>query len=264
MKRWFVDACIGGALLGSLTLNVALCDEPTSSEPASRVVRRAHSIHPRPRPPPRANCNESLNERTQGAARVNGTEEPLHHSFARESRDSTWATTQEGILDAHFAELLAPHRFDLTVECRMRCCEFSGDDVDWGLVASEMQTSAGLLGWATEMSFSDHIVACFDRKTAMAAPTNLVRRRNEIMAQLRQAFAKCAGLSSVSTVVMVKLGVDTDGSVRSSTRAGELSGSESARCVEKQLVDKARFDPRVEPALVQFVVALTPIEDDSR
>jgi hypothetical protein len=262
MKRWFVDGCIAGALLGSLVLNVVLASEEAPSEAGERVIRNARWVNSGPSP--RAHCSERSSVRTGRWGNVNGQDEQLHDSFARESRDARWATAQEDVLEAHFQELLSPYRIDLGVECRTRCCEVSGDDVDWALVASEIQTSAGLLGWATEIQFSDHVVACFDRKIIRAAPTKLVRRRNEILAQLRREFDKCGRLSAVATVVSVKLGVNADGSIHSSTREGELSGSEAARCVEKQLVDNARFDRQDEPALVQFVVALTPTEHDSR
>lgn len=262
MKKWVIDGCIGAALLGSLVLNAVLAIEETPAGADGRVTGDARSKNP-PHTA-RVNCNQRLRAPTGAEGPVNGGDDQLRDGFARESRDATWASAQEDILEAHFEELLSPYRIDLAVECRTRCCEFSGDDVDWALVASEMQTSAGMLGWATEIQFSDHVVACFDRKIAKAAPTKLARRRNEILAQLRREFDKCAGLSTVATAVSVRLGVNADGSIHSSTREGELSGSDAARCVEKLLVDKAHFDPRGEPAVVQFVVALTPIDQDSR
>jgi hypothetical protein len=261
MKRLLVDSCIGAVLLGSVVLNVVLWIDGRPSGADVRDDTEAHSIGDRR--PPRTICTKHLKIRTRGDGRVNGQEQQ-HSGFAGESRDATWATTQEGVLEAHLEQLLSPYRIDLAVECRMRCCEFSGDHVDWALVTSELQTSAGLVGWATEFSFGDQVVACFDRETAHRPPTDLVRRRNQILARSARDVATCGELSPVATAVAIRLAINVDGSVHSSTREGELSGSEAARCVEKRLLENADFDPRDEPALVQFVVALSPTQADPR
>lgn len=187
--------------------------------------------------------------------------------FEKENTDPQWAREEEDALRQHLSALLGPYGIRLDVQCKNTCCKFSaGDrDIDWGLVASEIQTDAGLHGWGHATTFSsDGVVTCSTgivssrSEDARVSAGILVRERNQLFDRLRTHFGRCAELTTVRTSVTVSMAVDVTGLVISSTRDGELAGSEAAVCVEKRILESAQFSPQLDPKLVQIRVDLTP------
>jgi hypothetical protein len=175
--------------------------------------------------------------------------------FDGETRDPAWASQQEEQLDADLTDLLRHHDVDFAVECRSRCCELTSKEPVSSSVRSELRTSAGLTGWTDSLGFSDTIIPCFDRKAGKKPLTDLVRERNRIVDET--SFEECARLTTVPMDVTILAAVDAKGGVQTG-RQGELSGSEAARCVERRIVEVARFGTQPEPRTVQFLVRLDP------
>ena len=247
-----VDLVLGVGLLASLTLNGAL-------------LVRDHSSTTGP-------TGSSSPPTTAGPVPCSSTGDPTRPSpgeagpsatlskpgdFDDEVRDPAWATAQEAAIEAHLADML-PEPLDLAVECRSRCCAISGKAALSPALVLDLQASAGLLPWAENLQFSNRVIACFDRASAKRPPTELARRRKEILARLQSAVAACARLTAVPVEVTVVVGFDTRGEIIGTSRQGELSGSEAAGCAEKAIADSASFGPQPLPGGIPFVVRMVP------
>lgn len=250
--RYRLDLGLGATLLGSLVLNGFLLAR--GSPPENGDVRRAASANPPGRaipctlpPEPASNTDDHVGPNAPAAG------------FDAENRDPSWATAQEAAIEAHLADMLV-EPLELSVECRSRCCAITGKDaLSPGLVL-DLQTSAGLMPWSDGLQFSNRVVACFDPAKHKNPPTALARRRKEILAQLKPALARCAQLTNVPVEVTVLVGFDTSGAVIGTNRQGELSGSEAARCADKEISAAASFGPQPHPDGIPFFIHLEPAE----
>ncbi len=174
-----------------------------------------------------------------------------------EKRDPEWATAQEAAIEAHVADMVL-EPIDISVECRSRCCSITGDEVLSASFMQDLQSSAGLMPWAETLRFSDRVVACFDRAKGKRPPTELARRRKEILGGLGAALDRCARLTSVPVEVTILAGFDAAGRLVGTVRQGELSGSEAAVCADKAVARAATF-PRQPTAFgIPFTIRLDP------
>lgn len=175
MKRR-VDLALAVGLLVSLAFNGALLlrDRSSAAAPAPASTRSASGARSSPCPP------AALASRPQEPSASHG--DPAmgrdRRDFDDEVRDPAWATAQEAAIEGHIAEMVREPR-DIAVECRARCCAITGKDALSPDFVLDLQTSAGLVRWADGLSFSDRVVACFDRAAARPPPTELARRRNQ-------------------------------------------------------------------------------------
>ena len=248
-----LDAALGVALLFSLGLNGLLL---LHSAPIAASPQRAPGAEDPPTPrkipcPPRSLAT------AQVAA------QPTSSRFDGETRDPEWATAQEAAIESHIADMVH-EPMEVSVECRSRCCSISGDGVLSASFMQDLQASAGLMPWAESLSFADRVVACFDRAKGKRPPTELARRRKEILDALSSRLDRCARLTTVPLEVTIMAGFEADGHLVGSVRQGELSGSEAARCAEKAVARAATF-PRQPTAFgIPFTIRLDPDSSPSR
>jgi hypothetical protein len=253
MRR--LDLGLSVALAATLGLNAFLLvrrASPASGSLATPIAGAAATSRAIPCPPSRLSPERALSPATASNA-----SSPGGAGFDREERDPAWATAQEAAIHEHIVDM-ATIAADVSVECRARCCAITGDDVLSPAFILDLQTSAGLMPWAERLSFSDRVIACFDRSAQKRPPTALARRRKEILGLLQPTLERCARLTTVPVEITILVGFDTSGKVVGTHREGELSGSEVARCADQAVTEAASFAPQPYPGGIPFFIHFEP------
>jgi hypothetical protein len=243
-----LDMGLGLAALASLALNAfLLVRAPSAGAGAAPTRGVAQLALPAPCQP----------KHSLSAPAITSEPSAMPGDFVDEARDSPWATAQEATIEAHLADM-ASGPLDLAVECRERCCAITSKNQLPTDFVLDLQTSAGMMPWAERLSFSDRVVACFDRGASKRPPTELARRRKEVLASVGAELDSCARLTTVPVEVTILVGFDTRGRVVGTNRQGELAGSEAARCAERAIAEAASFEPQPFPGGIPFAVRLEP------
>jgi len=244
-----LDIGLGLATLASLALNTFLLVRTPS--PGAGPAPAPAGVAPLALPAP---CQP---KHPMSSPAITSEPSPTSGDFGEEARDPTWATAQEATIEAHLADM-ATGPTDLVVECRARCCAITSRSQLPTDFVLDLQTSAGIMPWAERLSFSDRVVACFDRASVKRPPSELARRRQEILASVKPGLAACARLTTVPLEVTILVGFDNSGRVIGTNRQGELAGSEGARCAERAIGQAASFGPQPYPGGIPFTVRLDP------
>lgn len=186
--------------------------------------------------------------------------------FAREVRDSQWATAQEHAIQDRLQKYIGISPSHFEVECRTKCCLARLPRSIYNEHQRELQSSVGLGGGDDDMSTiegegdEDGIIAakiCFPRTDAAPAPDRGAERE-ALLSTIRTELASCARGLAHEVVVNVELTLDESGAVTKAETRSEPKGEPVAACVERAVVGAAAFAPAHAASWLPVNVTLPP------
>lgn len=184
-------------------------------------------------------------------------------AFAREVRDSQWATAQEQAIRERLQKYIgiSPDRIEL--ECRTKCCRARLSKALYDEHARELQSSVGLGGGKDESSYlygddeaGEMVVAqvCF-RRTDGRDPDRGAERE-ALLSTIRPELVSCARGIAHEVVISIELTLDESGAVTKVDTRSDPTGEPAAACVERAVVGAAAFASASEVSLVPVNVTL--------